>query len=61
VEVSEDEFAAAMASLRRSEDEHRRGEMKRRIKELERAGNWSEALRMTAELQALERDARARA
>jgi hypothetical protein len=49
-----------MTSLRRSEDEHRRGEMKRRIKELERSGNWGEALRLTAELQDLERAARAR-
>jgi DNA primase len=61
VEVSDQEFGAAMASLRRSEDEHRRGEMKRRIKELERTGNWNEAMRLIAELQTLERDARARA
>jgi DNA primase len=61
VEVSDEEFAAAMGSFRRSEGEHRRGELKRRIKEAERSGNWNEALRLAAELQAMERDARARA
>jgi hypothetical protein len=61
VEVSDEDFAAAMASFRRSEAEHRRTELKRRIKESERAGNWNEALRLTAELQSLERGARARA
>jgi DNA primase len=55
VEVSEEDFAAAMASVRRSERLYRRMELKRRIKELERAKDWNEALRLTAELQALER------
>jgi DNA primase len=58
VEVAEDEFAAALASVRRSEGEYRRGELKRRIKESERAGNWNEALRLAAELQSLDRNAR---
>jgi DNA primase len=58
VEVADDEFAAALASVRRSEGEHRRGELKRRIKESERAGNWNEALRLAAELQSLDRNAR---
>jgi DNA primase len=61
VEVSDEEFAAAMASVRRSEGGHRRAELKRRIKELERAGNWNEALRLASELQSLDRDARGRA
>jgi DNA primase len=61
VEVSEEDFAAAMASARRSEGEHRRSELKRRIKELERAGDWNEALRLAAELQSLDRSTRARA
>ena len=55
----EEEFAAAMASVRRV---GRRStgarQLKARIKERERAGNWNEALRLTAELQALERAAR---
>jgi len=61
VEVSEEELAAAMASVRRSEGGHRRAELKRRIKESERAGNWNEALRLASELQSLDRDARGRA
>ena len=44
-----------MASVRRSEGEHRRAELKRRIKECERAGNWNEALRLASELQSLDR------
>jgi DNA primase len=55
VEVSEEDFAAAMASVRRSEALYRRMEIKRRIKESERAKDWNEALRLTAELQAMER------
>jgi DNA primase len=58
VEVTEEDFAAAMASVRRSENEHRRSELKRRIKEFERAGNWNEALRLATELQSLDRAAR---
>jgi DNA primase len=61
VEVSDEEFAAAMASVRRSEGGYRRAELKRRIKEFERAGNWNEALRLASELQSLDRDARGRA
>jgi DNA primase len=61
VEVSEEDFAAAMASFRRSEGEYRRAELKRRIKESERAGNWTEALRLAGELQSLERGTRTRA
>jgi DNA primase len=60
VDVSEEEFAAAMASVRRSEGEHRRAELKRRIKESERSGDWNEALRLAAELQSLERGTRSR-
>jgi DNA primase len=60
VEVSEEDFAAAMASVRRSEGEKQRAELKRRIKENERAGNWNEALRLAAELQSLDRSTRAR-
>jgi DNA primase len=60
VEAPEEEVAAAMASVRRSEAEHRRADLKRRIKEFERAGDWNEAIRLTAELQSMERGARPR-
>ena len=60
VEVSEEDFAAAMASVRRSEGEQRRAELKRRIKESERAGDWKEAVRLAAELQSLDRTTRVR-
>ena len=58
--VSREEVMAAIDSMRRSEDLLRRTQCKARIKELERAGNWEEALRVTAELQGLERAAKAR-
>jgi len=60
-DVSEEEIAAALDSVRRSESEHRRGELKRQVKEFERAGKWDDALRLMAELQTMERAARGRA
>jgi DNA primase len=60
VEVSDEDFSAALASVRRSEELYRRMELKRRIKECERAKDWNEALRLTAELQSIERGTRAR-
>jgi hypothetical protein len=59
-EFSEEEVEAALASLRRSENERQRSELKRRIKELERSGAWPEALRAAEELHRLERNARER-
>jgi DNA primase len=59
-EVSEEEIAAALGSARRTEAEYRRADLKRRVKEFERAGNWNEALRLTAELQSIDREARGR-
>jgi hypothetical protein len=56
--ASREQALAAVASLRRAEAEDRRKRIKLRIKELERAGKWEEALRLTAELQELERQAR---
>ena len=44
-----------LESLRRSDDLHRRQELKVRIKEAERTGNLTEALRLAQELQRLER------
>jgi DNA primase len=60
-EFSREEVAAALVSMRRSESERKRGDMKRRIKEFERAGNWQEAIQLAEELHRLERDARERA
>jgi hypothetical protein len=56
--ASRDEVMAAIASMQRSDDEDQRRQMKLRIKEAERSGNWEEALRLTAELQDLERKGR---
>ncbi len=56
--ASMEEIAAAVASLRRAETEDQRKQMKLRIKELERGGKWDDAIRLTAELQELERRAR---
>jgi DNA primase len=58
-EISEEEVAGALASIRRSDSELQRSELKKRIKESERSGNWNEALRLTEELQRLERSRRA--
>jgi hypothetical protein len=57
-EVSREEVMAAVDSIRRTEDQHRRALLKGRIKEAERAGNWQEALRLAAELQGLEQSSR---
>ena len=59
-EFSQEEVEAALASMRRSESERKRGEMKRRIKDFERAGNWQEAIRLAEELHRIERDSRER-
>jgi DNA primase len=50
-----EEIQAAMVSLRRAQTDDQRRQMKLRIKELEREGKWEDALRMTSELQNLER------
>lgn len=56
--ISEADIRAALDSLRRSETQQRREDLKLRIKQSERAGQWEEALRLTSELQAIERAAR---
>src|SRR5262249_40392447 len=43
IEVSEEELATAMASIRRAEEEFRRTELRRRIKESERSGDLNAA------------------
>ena len=59
-EVSEEEVLAAMASMQRSEQQNLRADLKARIGEAERAGHFEEAMRLAAELQALERAERDR-
>ncbi|MGB9458913.1 MAG: DNA primase [Bryobacteraceae bacterium] len=59
-EVTAGAVAAAMESIRRSEQRGRRDQMKARIREAERGGNWEEALRLTAELEGSDRAARGR-
>jgi hypothetical protein len=49
-----------MASLQRSEQQNLRGDLKSRIGEAERGGNFEEAVRLTRELQGLERTERGR-
>jgi DNA primase len=59
-EISTEEVAAAMESMQRSERQHVRVRLKMRIGESERAGRLDEAIRLTLELQALERASRDR-
>jgi hypothetical protein len=55
---SHEEVLAAIGSIRRTGEQQRRSQLKARIQESERAGNWEEALRLAGELQGLERAAR---
>jgi DNA primase len=59
-QASQEEVLAALEKMRRSGAEQRRSQLKARIYESERAGNWEEALRLTGELQRLDRAARGR-
>jgi DNA primase len=56
--TSHEEVLAAMESMRRTGEQQRRSQLKTRIHDSERAGNRKEALRLTGELQGLERAAR---
>ena len=56
--TSHEEVLAAMESMRRTGEQQRRSQLKTRIHDSERAGNREEALRLTGELQGLERAAR---
>jgi DNA primase len=58
--TSHEEVLAAIQSMRRTGEQQRRSLLKVRIHESERAGNWEEALRLTGELQGMERAARGR-
>jgi len=53
--ASHEEVLAAIQSMRRTGEQQRRSQLKARIHDSERAGNWEEALRLTGELQGLER------
>jgi DNA primase len=59
-ETTREDVLAAIASIRRFENQHQRSELKVRIKDLERTGDWKEALRLTGELQEIEKAARNR-
>lgn len=54
-EISREEVVAAVASMQRSEQQILRVQLKTRIGESERAGRFDEAMRLTMELQGLER------
>ncbi|MGA9626676.1 MAG: DNA primase [Bryobacteraceae bacterium] len=58
--ASHEEVLAAIESMRRTGEQQRRSQLKARIHDSERAGNWEEALRLTGELQGLERAPRER-
>jgi hypothetical protein len=49
-----------MESIRRSQERGLRDQIKARIREAERGGNWEEALRLAAELEGSDRAARGR-
>ncbi len=59
-EVSREEVMAALVSMRRTEEQGRRVQLKARISELERTGKFEEAVRLTMELQGLERSSQRR-
>jgi DNA primase len=54
-ECSREEVVAAVESMRRTNGQQRRSQLKSRVKELERAGDWQEAMRVMEELRAMER------
>jgi len=58
MQSSREEVLAAIASMRRSQNDERKKELKSRIKESERAGDWQEAVRLAGELQEFERQSR---
>ena len=59
-EVTPGAVAAAMESIRRSQERGLRDQIKARIREAERGGNWEEALRLAEELEGSDRAARGR-
>jgi DNA primase len=59
-EVAPGAVAAAMESIRRSQERGLRDQIKARIRDAERGGNWEEALRLAGELEGSDRAARTR-
>jgi DNA primase len=59
-EISREDVVAALESMQRSEQQQLRVQLKMRIGEHERAGRLDEAMRLTMELQGLERATRGR-
>jgi DNA primase len=59
-EISPEEVMASVESLRRSEQQYLRVQLKAKISESERAGKFDEAVRLTMELQGIEKAARGR-
>jgi DNA primase len=59
-EIAREDVVAAVESMERSEQQHLRLQLKTRITDSERAGRFDEAMRLTVELQGLERAARGR-
>jgi len=57
-EIAREDVIAALESMKRSEQQNLRGQLKTRISESERAGRLEEAMRLTMELQVLERAGR---
>ncbi len=57
-EISNEEVMASVQSLRRTEQQNLRLQLKARISESERAGKFDEAVRLTMELQGIEKAAR---
>jgi DNA primase len=58
MQSTREEVLAAVESMRRTEGQRQRSDLKTRIRELERAGKWSDALQLMQELQEIERAAR---
>ncbi len=58
-EITREEVAAALESMRRTEQQYLKVQLKARITESERSGRLEEAMRLTVELQGLERANRA--
>jgi DNA primase len=59
-EISREEVIASVESLRRSEQQYLRLQLKAKISESERSGNFDEAVRLTMELQGIEKAERGR-
>jgi DNA primase len=54
-EITREEVSAALESMRRTEEQYRGLRLKARVKELERQGNFEEAMRLMAQLPRLDR------